>query len=390
MRHTDIAIIGGGLAGSTAAAMLGRAGIRATLIDPHPVYPEDFRCEKFDASQVALFHETGLADTVLPVTTPIREIWIAGRGRVLDKRPADQYGFPYDSVVNAVRRAIPETVQFVKGKAAAITTGPQTQVVKLLDGEEISARLVVLANGLNPGLRHALGIRRKEISQCHSISIGFDVGPVGREAFDFSALTYYPKRGEDRIAYLSMFPIATGTRANFFVYRDMRDPWLTAMRDTPHATVTAALPGLEALVGPFAVTDFVKIRPVDLYAVEGHRQDGIVLVGDAFGTSCPAAGTGTNKVLTDVVRLCGVHIPEWLATDGMGAAKIGAFYDDPVKLACDSESLGKAMRLRALSTGASFAWRARRLARLAKQFGGGAVRATRVRGERPASATGSV
>ena len=29
MRYTDIAIIGGGLAGSTAAAMLGRAGIAA-------------------------------------------------------------------------------------------------------------------------------------------------------------------------------------------------------------------------------------------------------------------------------------------------------------------------------------------------------------------------
>ena len=53
MRHTDIAIVGGGLAGSTAAAMLGRAGIDAVLIDPHTVYPPDFRCEKLDASQVA-------------------------------------------------------------------------------------------------------------------------------------------------------------------------------------------------------------------------------------------------------------------------------------------------------------------------------------------------
>ena len=35
MRYTDIAIIGGGLAGSTAAAMLGRAGISTVLIDPH-------------------------------------------------------------------------------------------------------------------------------------------------------------------------------------------------------------------------------------------------------------------------------------------------------------------------------------------------------------------
>jgi 2-polyprenyl-6-methoxyphenol hydroxylase-like FAD-dependent oxidoreductase len=48
MRHTDIAIVGGGLAGSTAAAMLARAGVRAILIDPHTSYPPDFRCEKLD------------------------------------------------------------------------------------------------------------------------------------------------------------------------------------------------------------------------------------------------------------------------------------------------------------------------------------------------------
>ena len=49
-RQTDVAIVGGGLAGSMAAAMLGRAGIDAVLIDPHAVYPEDFRCEKLDGS----------------------------------------------------------------------------------------------------------------------------------------------------------------------------------------------------------------------------------------------------------------------------------------------------------------------------------------------------
>ena len=48
LRHADVVIAGGGLAGSLAAAMLGRAGIDAVLVDPRPVYPPDFRCEKPD------------------------------------------------------------------------------------------------------------------------------------------------------------------------------------------------------------------------------------------------------------------------------------------------------------------------------------------------------
>ena len=35
MRYTNIATIGSGLAGSTAAAMPGRANIPAAVIDPH-------------------------------------------------------------------------------------------------------------------------------------------------------------------------------------------------------------------------------------------------------------------------------------------------------------------------------------------------------------------
>src|SRR5215469_15576619 len=66
MRYTDIAIIGGGLAGSTAAAMLGRASISTVLVDPHPHYPPDFRVEKLSgAEQVGRFRKTGLAEAVL-------------------------------------------------------------------------------------------------------------------------------------------------------------------------------------------------------------------------------------------------------------------------------------------------------------------------------------
>lgn len=42
----DIAIVGGGLAGSLAAAVLARAGHRVALVDKRAVHPDEFRVEK--------------------------------------------------------------------------------------------------------------------------------------------------------------------------------------------------------------------------------------------------------------------------------------------------------------------------------------------------------
>jgi 2-polyprenyl-6-methoxyphenol hydroxylase-like FAD-dependent oxidoreductase len=69
MRHTDVVIAGGGLAGSLAAAMLGRAGTDTVLVDPHPTYPSDFRCEKLDGTQMRTLGLTGLSDAVVRAST---------------------------------------------------------------------------------------------------------------------------------------------------------------------------------------------------------------------------------------------------------------------------------------------------------------------------------
>lgn len=231
MRYTDIAIIGGGLAGSTAAAMLGRAGISTVLIDPHESYPTDFRVEKLSGQeQVGRFLKTGIAESVLRRATFTGENWIARFGRLLDKAPSRQFNILYDSLVNAVRDEIPASVERICAKAIAVETSEERQRVVLSNDETISARLVVLANGLNVGLRHQLGIARKVISACHSISIGFDIVPVGRSAFAFPALTYFSERPSDRIPYITLFPVGTRMRANLFVYRACDDPWLRELR----------------------------------------------------------------------------------------------------------------------------------------------------------------
>jgi 2-polyprenyl-6-methoxyphenol hydroxylase-like FAD-dependent oxidoreductase len=378
MRYTDIAIVGGGLAGSTAAAMLGRAGIATTLIDPHPVYPPDFRVEKLSGQlQVDRFRKTGVAEATLRKATHDGENWIARFGYLLDKTPSQQYGIMYDALVNSVRAEIPAHVDTTYAKALSISNSAERQKIKLSNGEEISARLVVLTNGLNVGLRHQLGIERRLVSACHSISIGFYMAPRGRPSFDFPALTYFSERPSDRTGYLTLFPIGNTIRANLFVYREMDDPWLRQIRHAPVETLNALLPRLRRITGDFEVTGDVKIRPVDLHVTSNHRMPGVILVGDAFETTCPVTGTGTDKVFTDVERLCNVHIPAWLATEGMDESKIAAFYDDPVKTACDAWSSAKAYNFRAVSIETGIYWRALRWARFIARLGEGVWRRLR-------------
>jgi hypothetical protein len=110
----------------------------------------------------------------------------------------------------------------------------------------------------------------------------------------------------------------------------------------------------------------------------GFQQPGIVLVGDAFATSCPAAGTGAGKAFTDVERLCNIHVPRWLATPGMGEEKIAAFYADPVKRACDSHSVAMAYYVRSIAVDPGLLWQARRWGKFVAHLGVGTVRRARL------------
>ena len=122
----------------------------------------------------------------------------------------------------------------------------------------------------------------------------------------------------------------------------------------------AIMPGLADMMEEFRVRGLIRIRPADLCVTDDCLQPGIVLVGDAFATSCPAAGNGSTKVFTDVERLCNVYVPQWLATEGMAAQKIEQYYRDPAKTACDARCMEKAYRLRSLSIGDGLSWRIQR------------------------------
>jgi 2-polyprenyl-6-methoxyphenol hydroxylase-like FAD-dependent oxidoreductase len=197
--------------------------------------------------------------------------------------------------------------------------------------------------------------QRREISRCHSVSVGFDLEAA---QWPFQALTYFGEDPVHRVAYLTLFPLPSGWRANLFVYRALNDPWLRALRENPAAAIAECLPQLAQFTGTLRVKGPLKIRPVDLIATDNVLQPGVALVGDAFSTACPVSGTGAAKALLDAERLCNVHVPAWLATGGMSVEKIAQYYNDPEKRRSDTHSFRTSMFAKRAALGQGLLWTA--------------------------------
>lgn len=356
----DVAIVGGGLAGSLAAAVLARAGHRVALVDKRAVYPEEFRVEKIGGHQLEMFRRLGFLRGLESVASPYDRVLNIREGKVVDVSVGQAYGLPYADLVAMARGQISDPSTLIVDEVTAVSCSDDVQHLALASGRRLTARLVVLATGMAGAVGYKLGIRRRVLAERHSVSFGFTIARRDGAPFDFKALTCYGERTADGVDYLSLFPVRAGMRANLFMFRDPTDPVMRDLRRDTEATLLRLLPGLQPYLGDFHVTDRVQNWVMDLSVVEGHLQDGVVLIGDAFQTNCPAAGTGVARLLVDVERLCTEYVPRWLTTSGMSREKISEFYADPDKAAADQQSLKMARFRQALTSRNDIGWDMRR------------------------------
>jgi 2-polyprenyl-6-methoxyphenol hydroxylase-like FAD-dependent oxidoreductase len=349
----DVVIVGAGLAGAATAAVLGRQGWRVALVDPRPVSSPAFKAEKIEPDQADLLRRLDLMEEVRRRAAPIRVIQVAHGGRVLRSVSMEQYGILYPHLVNAVREQIPASVEQRSARVTAVKPAGDTRAVHLDVGGSIAARLVIVACGAGSRLYETLGVRHREVRVAHSLCSGFDIARTDRRPFAFDALTCYPHTTRDRIDYVSLFVIPGRMRVNLFAYLEPTDPWALALRKEPRLAMEHAFPWLPRLLGDYRVTSKIENRVIDLYVADAQPLDGIVMIGDALQSVCPATGTGLSKVLTDVALLCEDYVPAWLRFTDLPASMIAQFYRDPRKRACDRYSLRAAQYRRRLATNRS-------------------------------------
>ena len=135
----------------------------------------------------------------------------------------------YDALIGAVRAEIAAPAELIYAKVTDVSTSAERQKLTLSSGETISARLVVLANGLSVGLRRNLGIERQVLSAAHSISIGFDMVPVGRPALEFRSDLFFGT-GKRTRRLCDAVPDRKPDAGQPVRLPRVDDPWLREMR----------------------------------------------------------------------------------------------------------------------------------------------------------------
>lgn len=351
-----ILIVGGGMAGSLLALVLGRRGLPVTLIDPRRDPPAMFRNEKLGAEQIALLKDLGALSCFEAAC------WPDGAYAGMDRPPLDACGAPHQVWLKSVRAAWPDSVTFVEGMVAQVDAdGPEPNLI-LADGAVLRGRLIVLASGHMHQLHEQLGIGVRMLKPAHSACLGFS---VAGDRFVPSQVHHVPFG--HGVGYVSIFPMPAETRVNLFSYRPINDPWTRRMARDPVGALAEVSPGASRALQGLAVVRRCEIRGIDLYVTEGHKRAGVVLIGDSFHAPCPSSGTGMLRILHDIKILADGHLPRWLATPGMSASKIAAFYDDPAKRVLDARSLGGSLRGREWAVNSGLKWRIMRAARKLKQ-----------------------
>jgi menaquinone-9 beta-reductase len=312
----DLAIVGGGLAGSSLGGTLARAGARVIIFEREPMFRDRVRGEGIlpwgsaEARELGLYQflTSGCAQETRWLTAPdsnrdLVETTPAGLGFLNFYHPAMQQCLLDNAEAAGARLCRPaEVVNVMPGDPPVVVfrTGGTKQ--------KITARLIVGADGRNSQVRKWGGFGVCQDPDCLVVAgTLYRNLPVPADAVQILM--------NPAVQHLSItFPIGDERFRVYLAFRHGTRPLLSGQKDLAtfvEASVATGVPG-EWLHDGENVGPLASFSAPDRWAGHPYR-DGIVLIGDAAAASDPSFGCGLSLGLRDV-RVLRDHLatePDW-------------------------------------------------------------------------------
>ena len=314
---SDIVIVGGGLNGPALALALAQAGFRVTLIDAQAEAPR--RAAGFDGRGYALalasarlLTAVGVWPRLAAAAQPILDIKVtdghAGAGPApvmlhFDHAEIEEGPMGYMVEDRHLRPALLEALAETPGitrldgrQVVEQRIEGATATVRLADGAEIAARLLVGCDGRQSGTAQRAGIRRT----------GWD---YGQTALVCAIAHERPHEGVAHQFFMPPGPLAIlplpGNRSSI-VWSEATET-ARAIQGLDDAGYLAALrPRFGDFLGEIALEGARFTYPLGLTIANRFVDPRLALVGDAAHGMHPIAGQGLNAGLRDVGALAEV------------------------------------------------------------------------------------
>ena len=316
MRHSDIVVAGGGLAGLIATAAFGKRGYDVVCCDPRSeqgTAAKDNRVTAFLAPSCAVLSDAGLWELIEGDATPLSVMCVADipednaashqmhefRSEMIGE-PGFGFAVPNRKLQAALGQSLAAmpNVDLRKGEGVcSILPRLSESVVTLGSGARICAGLVVAADGRNSAIRSKadIGVIRFGLGQK---AMSFDVTldrPHGNVTLEIHAsggpFTLVPIADIDGKPASSAVWMETGARAEQFA----------EMGDTDFdQAINARTRGLG---GRLSLAGQRRLWPVTCQLATRFAADRLALIGEAAHAVPPIGAQGLNMTLADIAAL---------------------------------------------------------------------------------------
>lgn len=327
MSDFDVIVTGAGPAGLSAACLLALDGRRVALVAREHGDASDPRTVALMQPSIRLLMHLGLWPGHLKeATQPLRKLRLVDDTGALFKAPtitfdpaelgeeAFGWNFPLGILIPALfARARELGVTFTGSDAASVHTASDSVTVTTSEGQRLTARVALAADGRNSLLREAAGIRTNRWSYDQT-ALATSFGHSGPH--DGISTEHHRKAGP-----FTTVPMPGNRSALVWMERPARAAELMALSDRDLAAEiqigTHGELGLVSDIGPR------RLFPMQGLVARDFAKNRIILIGEAAHVVPPIGAQGLNMSLRDAAQAADLMEGE----DDPGSPAIMADYD---------------------------------------------------------------